>query len=248
MKLREIILAFVVFCMPIVLYAQSEKQKKPLTYKIVKLRGALPIDGDWDKPQWKKVKALEITKYMGKIPDFKPNVKAKVMYDEDNVYVIFRVKDRYVRSLVQEYNGNVSGDACVEFFFAPDAEFPERYFNLEINAGGTPLLFYVTQPWTEFVKLDPIDIKQIEIAHSLPSVVDPEITEPVTWTIEYRIPLSMLERFSNVSRPNKNTTWRANFYKTASRSSNPHWMTWSYVDNEKPNFHLPQFFGILKFE
>jgi len=227
----------------------TKRPSSPI-YKIARLNKAMPIDANWNKAEWKKIKAIKITNYMGKLPAFKPKVEAKMMYDNDNVYVIFRVKDRYVHSVIKEYNGNVSGDACVEFFFAPDSNFPERYFNLEINAGGTPLLFYILPPYpkAKYTKLDPEDIKQIEIAHSLPKVVDPEIKDPVTWTLEYRIPLSLLEKFSNVTRPAPGVIWKANFYKTASHSSNPHWITWSVVDNPKPNFHLPQFFGTLEFK
>lgn len=221
-------------------------------YNVVRLNGPLKIDANWEKPQWKKVKPIKLKLYIGEIPSFKPKTEAKMMYDENNVYVIFRVKDRFVRSLVQEYNGNVSGDSCVEFFFAPDSNHPKRYFNLEINAGGTPLLFYIWPPYPKekFTKLDPEEIKQIEIAHSLPAVVDPEIMDPVTWTIEYRIPLSVLEKHSEVTKPGPGVTWKANFYKTAGRkhTSNPHYITWSFVDHPKPNFHLPQFFGTLKFQ
>jgi hypothetical protein len=216
-------------------------------YQVKKLKGSLNIDGNWDKAQWKRAKSISMTKAMGKLPAFIPQTEAKMMYDDANVYVIFRVKDRYVRSVVQEYNGNVSSDSCVEFFFSPDANTPLKYFNLEVNAGGTPLIFYVTEPWTGFVKLQPDEIKEIEIAHSLPSRVDPEIKEPVTWTIEYRIPLSLLRKYSNVSQPGPGVKWKANFYKTASKNSNPHYLTWSFVDHPKPNFHLPQFFGTLIF-
>jgi len=92
------------------------------------------------------------------------------------------------------------------------------------------------------------DIKKIEIAHSLPQIVDPEITEPVTWTLEYRIPLVMLEKYSNVTRPKQGVVWKANFYKIAEKTSNPHYITWSVIENDKPNFHLPKFFGTLKFQ
>ena len=232
-------------------FGQSSKQSgstEAPTYEVVRVRQPVKIDADWNKAAWKKTKSVAIENYMGAVPSFKPAAEAKMMYDDENVYVIFRVKDKYVRSLVQEYNGNVSGDACVEFFFSPDQALPERYFNLEVNAGGTPLIFYVTKPWTGFHKLEAEDIRQIEIAHSLPAKIDPEISEPVTWIIEYRIPLSMLRKFSNVTNPAPGVKWRANFYKTASQSSNPHWITWSYVDNPKPNFHLPQFFGTLIFK
>lgn len=231
----------------------SGSQTKPADdkkYKVSKLKGALKINADWNKAQWKKIETIKIENYMGAIPPFKPTVEAKMMYDNDNVYVIFQVKDRFVRSLVQEYNGNVSGDSCVEFFFAPDTNLPLSYFNLEINAGGTPLIFYIKHPYpaTPYVKLQASEIEEIEIAHSLPSKVDPEITEPVTWTIEYRIPLSMLAKFSNVSKPAPGVIWKANFYKTGSRTSNPNYITWNFVDNPRPNFHLPQFFGTLIFQ
>jgi hypothetical protein len=228
----------------------SSKPVEDKKYKVTKLKAPLKINADWDKAQWKNIETIKIESYMGTIPPFKPTVEAKMMYDNDNVYVIFRVKDRFVKSVVQEYNGNVSGDSCVEFFFAPDSSLPLSYFNLEINAGGTPLIFYIKHPYpaTPYVKLEASEIKEIEIAHSLPSKVDPEITEPVTWTIEYRIPLSMLSKFSNVSRPAPGVVWKANFYKTGSRTSNPNYITWNFVDNPRPNFHLPQFFGTLIFQ
>jgi hypothetical protein len=234
---------------PMALKNKKNDMKEESLYNVGKLKeNTLKIDADWDKPQWQDIESIEIKKQMGNDPKFLPKVRAKLMYDDENVYGIFLVEDRYVRSVVQEYNGNVSGDSCVEFFFSPDSNFPERYFNLEINAGGTPLMFYITKPWDEFTKLKEEDIQQIEIAHSLPAVVDPEITEPVTWTIEYRIPLDMLEKYSNVTRPSPGTIWKANFYKTGSKTSNPNYLTWSFVDYPKPNFHVPQSFGSLKFQ
>lgn len=223
--------------------------KNEAVYSVERMKAAsIDIDADWGKSQWKEIKAIDIQQQMGNDPKFVPKTQAKLMYDEENIYGIFQVEDKFVRSVVTEYNGHVSGDSCVEFFFAPDSDSPEKYFNLEINAGGTPLIFYITKPWEEVIKLEAGDIQQIEIAHSLPAIVDPEITEPTTWTIEYRIPISMLEKFSKVTPPKPGTVWKANLYKTGSRTSNPHYFTWNFVDNPKPNFHLPQFFGTLKFK
>ncbi len=53
----------------------------------------MKIDGNWDKPQWKNIKAIEINNYMGNTPSFKPTVQAKMMYDDKNLYVIFQVND-----------------------------------------------------------------------------------------------------------------------------------------------------------
>lgn len=218
------------------------------TYKVKKLKKSIVIDANWEKSQWKRIKPIEIKQTMGKIPPFQPDVKSKMMYDDANLYVIFQVKDRFVRSVTTEYNGPVSTDSCVEFFFSPDTQLPLRYFNLEINAGGTPLMYYITKPMSDYKKLTSDELKQIQIAHSLPAKIDPEITDPVTWTIEYRIPISLLSKYSNVTQPSKGVIWKANFYKTGSRTSNPNYLTWSFVDNPRPNFHLPQFFGTLIFQ
>jgi len=212
-------------------------------YNIAKLKRPMKIDGKWDKPQWRNVKAVNVNNYIReKPPEFYPVVQAKMMYDDENIYVIFRVQDRYVRVITKDINGPVWKDSAAEFFFSPDSSLPASYFNLEVNCGGTPLLGYRAK------KPDVEDIKKIEIAHSLPQIIDPEITEPVTWTLEYRIPLAMLEKYSNVTRPKPGVIWKGNFYKIGENSSNPHHLTWSVIKDPKASFHSPPFFGTLKFQ
>jgi hypothetical protein len=217
-------------------------------YRVSRLNGSITVDGRWDKPVWKNIRAAEISSTMGPKPGFFPVVQAKMRYDDQNLYVIFRVQDRYVRCVTKDFNGPVWEDACVEFFFSPDILKPELYFNLEINCGGTPLMHFNIVPRRESKELDIEDIKKIEIFHSLPRIIDPEMTDPVTWTLEYRIPIAMLEKYSKVTRPRKGVQWRANFYKIAENNSNPHYITWSVVENDKPDFHLPAFFGTITFE
>lgn len=228
---------------------QKQKNIKNMSeYNVVKLDHPVQIDGNWNKTEWQNVKAIDIKNRMGDKPIFTPNVKAKMMYDDENLYVIFHVDDRYVRCLITDYNGAVYEESAVEFFFSPDPEFPDRYFNLEINCGGTPLMHYNDFAAKTHTSLDLEDIKKVEIAHSLPHVVDPEISNSVTWTLEYKIPLAMLEKYSKIIYPKPGIDWRANFYKIAEKGSNVHFLTWSVVNNPVPNFHLPRFFGIIKFE
>lgn len=221
--------------------------ESPPVYNIKRLKHAIKIDGNWEKPEWKKVKSIEIKNFIRLEPKFRPLVQAKMMYDSENVYVIFRVQDQNVRSITTEINGPVWKDSAVEFFFSPNTEFPLNFFNLEVNCGGTPLLEYNPNPRIG-PKPVPKDIKKIEIGHSLPKIVDPEISGPLTWTVEYRIPLDMLENYSKISRPKKGVIWKANFYKIAEITSNPHYATWSPINHPKPQFHLPQYFGTLKFQ
>ncbi len=217
-------------------------------YSVVRLDGTLIINGNWYKQGWQHIEALELNYFMGEIPKFQPVVKAKLMYDANNIYAIFQVEDRYVRCVTHKTNGPVWEDSCVEFFFSPDTYSPLKYFNLETNCGGTALMFYNLIPRKDYKTLDPEDIHQIEIAHTLPKVIDNEITEPLSWTIEYRIPLELLKKYAKVSQPEKGVTWMANFYKIADKTSNTHYLTWSFVDQAEPDFHLPAYFGKLIFQ
>ncbi len=217
-------------------------------YEVHKLSHSVKIDGDWNKQQWQNIKELDIDNRMGDKPLFTPVVKAKMTYDDENLYLIFHVNDKFVRCLVTDINGPVYEEPAVEFFFSPDPEYPDRYFNLEINCGGTPLMHYNDFTAKTHNPLETEDIKKVEIAHSLPAIVDPEISEPVIWTIEYRIPLAMLEKYSKINHPKQGVVWRANFYKIAEKGTNIHFLTWSEVKNPVPNFHLPQYFGAINFE
>ena len=86
----------------------------------------------------------------------------------------------------------------------------------------------------------------MRITSSLPPVVDPEITEPVNWSLEAVIPVEILEAFVGPLGPLPGQIWRANFYKCGDRTSHPHWVMWSPI-GEIFSFHQPAFFGRLEF-
>jgi hypothetical protein len=222
--------------------------KREYLYEVSRMDQSFGMDADWTKPQWQNVTPVSIIHYMGTVPRFQPQVQVKMMYDPENLYVIFHVRDCCIRCITDKINGPVWEDSCVEFFFAPDVDNPGKYFNLEINCGGTPLMHFNTLPGNQSTILDPGDIGKIEIAHTQERITDPEIMKPVEWNVEYRIPIPMLQKYSLVTHPEPDVVWRANFCKIAENNSNPHYMTWSEVNNDVPDFHLPQFFGLLKFQ
>jgi len=220
-----------------------------MTYQVKRLTEPMRIDGDWNKPVWQKVEPLELTHFMGDRPEHFPKTQAKLLYDDEAVYVIFRVEDRYVRAVAERHQDPVCLDSCVEFFFVPGTDPAAGYFNLEMNCGGTMLFHFQIIPRKDSVPLEPCDLERIEVAHSLPRNVDPEIVEPMTWTVEYRLPTDILAAYCpTAARPAPGGTWRANFYKCADKTSHPHWLTWSFVDHPRPDFHLPRFFGTIEFK
>jgi hypothetical protein len=222
--------------------------KAPPEYQVTKLIEPVEVDANWVKPAYQKIKPLVIKQPMGVRPDHLPNALARLAWDEESVYVIFRVEDRYVRAVAEKYQDPVCRDSCVEFFFTPGPDLGLSYFNIEINCGGT-MLFWWHPEGGKAIAVAAEDGGSIEVGHTLPKIVDPEIGEPTTWTLEYRLPFAVVQKYcSDASQPAPDVIWKANFYKCADATSHPHWLTWSFVDHPTPKFHLPQYFGILKFE
>lgn len=230
--------------------SQNNKEtKKEMKKYIVKyFDGELKINSDWNKKEWKDIQAIELSNTMGNVPKYLPKTKVKMMYNKKYIYVIFKVEDKFIRSVNTEINSKVSDDCCVEFFFTPAMDVSFGYFNLEVNSGGTPLIRFQKKHNVGKVELTIDDIKKIKIAHSLPKIVEPEIVESTTWTVEYKIPITMLKKYFSITEPSSGVKWRANFYQCADKTSNPHYLSWNKVENEIPNFHLPEYFGEIEFE
>ena len=216
-------------------------------YVVRRIDRGLFVDARWDKPQWNDIQPLTLTHSMGPSPGYTPVTQAKVAYDDSALYVIFRVQDQYVRAVADSFQGRVYEDSCVEFFFTPGENTAEGYFNLETNCMGTQLFAYQREPWTDVHNVSAADHDRMAVASSLPGVVNPEIKTPLIWTVAYALPWSVLSRYTKMTRPQKGTRWRANFYKCANASSHPHFFTWKPVQSARPNFHLPQYFGWLVF-
>ncbi len=223
-----------------------------LSYLVRKTAVAPALTGFGGAGEWRTADELVVGNFHEKSSDHRPHVAVRVLHDKDSLFVQFKVKDRYVRAVQTQYQGSVCGDSCVEFFVQPRQG--KGYFNFEINAGGTLLLSFIEDPTrtaTGFRKWRSIPREVgglVEISHSLPTTVDPEIAEPVEWCVEYRLPFVVFDPYLGPVHPNSGDQWRANFYKCADRTSHPHWASWAPLTNGVCNFHQPEFFAPIIFE
>ena len=216
-----------------------------MEYAVPLIDRAFPIDAAWDKPPWSGIEPLTIARVLGPEPAHRPRTQAKLAYDRDALYVIFRVEDRYVR-VVNGHQGAVCRDSCVELFFTPGTDVSQGYFNIEMNAGGHMLFHFQKIPRRDDFPVADADCERLTVAHTLPERVEPEMPGPVTWIVEYRLPVEILERYMAVVRPAPGVEWRANLYKCGDQTSHPHWLTWAPVDG-KIDYHQPRCFGSLRF-
>ena len=68
------------------------------------------------------------------------------------------------------------------------------------------------------------------------------------WGVEYALPVWFLEIYCTDYALYPGKKLRANFFKCAEESATPHFMTWSKVEKEEPDFHQPGYLGQLIFK
>ncbi len=205
------------------------------------------FEADWKNPFWQSIEPVSIDFAHPASSAHLPKTQVKAAYNEHSIHILFRVQDQYIRALATETHGPVYKDSCVEFFFAPNPQTPDSYFNLEINCCGTLLAQHHTGPRKNSRYLDIRDCQKIQVAGSLNRPIHREITEPLTWTLEIALPFEILTPYAPFEKPAPGVIWRANFYKCADESSHPHWLMWSPVITETPDFHRPDYFGRIEF-
>lgn len=222
-----------------------------MRYFIRRTTKAVDLDAPWNSDIWEQADTLEIKNFFDtpKSGNFHPATECRVLYDADGIYLLYNVKDYYVKSTKTNLNESVCHDSCVEFFVAPAGN--GSYINFEFNCGGNMLASNV-KDWTrmpggfaDYQLLNDGDAAEIEIFHTMPTVVDPEIIGDTEWRLGVFIPFTVLCRYTNCPVPETGTVWRGNFYKCGDQTSNPHWATWAPVT--ELNFHLPQCYQALEF-
>jgi hypothetical protein len=216
-------------------------------YRVTSCRRDFAPVSDWDSPLWQGVEAGDIDVYPWGDEGFRPKAQFRLQYSPKSLQVIFRVQDRYVRSIVRSYGGPVWRDACVEFLFSPSADASTGYFNVETNCGGIALVAHQRARDVNREIIDGREVRRLSVAHTMPAFVEPEMTSPVDWVLAYCLPYNLLAARSSMLHPRPGVEWRANFYKCAEHNSHPHWGCWSPIVAAKPEYHLPEYFGTLEF-
>lgn len=206
--------------------------------------------GLWDGPVWREAGSLSLECFRPEGSSHRPRASCKLLYNEQNIFGIYRVADQYVRCVHAGFQEDVWKDSCVEFFVQPKGA--GGYFNFEFNCGGALLASYVTNPvrvngrLQGCVPLTPNDDGQIRRIASLPSVVEPEIAQPLVWCLEFSLPFALLAKYAGPFGAVTGQIWRANFYKCGNETSHPHWLSWRPLAGR--NFHDPSSFGQLVFD
>lgn len=174
---------------------------------------------------------------------YRPEVSFRIAYTADALLLNYRVKEATARARYGNDNEAVWTDSCVEFFVIPGED--GIYYNFECNCIGT-LLLGVGQGKQDREHAPADVMRQVKRWSSLGDRPFEERMEETAWEVALIIPYTAF--FKHSIRSLEGRKVRANFYKCGDELQTPHFLSWNPIGLPAPNFHCPDFFGLLSFE
>lgn len=171
---------------------------------------------------------------------YKPAVSFAIAHAGACILLKYYVQEEAVRAAHHAVNAPVFEDSCVEFFLSFGED--KGYYNLECNCLGTCSLAYGPQRAGRLPVADGI-VRTIRTHTTVDRAAG---GNGVAWTLTLVIPAAVFVHHRLLSLQGQRC--RANLYKCGDRLPRPHFIAWSGIRSPEPDFHLPQFFGALRFE
>ncbi|MDE6287088.1 MAG: hypothetical protein K2L99_08865 [Muribaculaceae bacterium] len=158
-----------------------------------------------------------------------------------NLYIDFFTRSNFLRGEIYEDLGPVCEDSCVEFFVEPRPG--GEYWNFEFNCIGTLNASHRAERPSP-TRLTAAELASVRRHPSCGTRPFKELEGIFSWNLLVSIPLELI----GVCYDGERVEMRGNFYKCASATSQPHFLSWNPIDTPKPDFHRPEFFGTLILE
>ena len=171
---------------------------------------------------------------------YMPIASFNIARSDKNLYIYFYSIANSLRAVYEKDGSPVYQDSCMEFFVKRPTD--EHYINFEFNCIGTcDASFRLSRE--EKTDLTPDQLASIRRYPSLPKVSFKEKAGFHGWSLLVIIPFELIGLEKN-HLPEK---LLGNFYKCADATASPHYLSWSPIETEQPDFHRPEFFGELMF-
>jgi hypothetical protein len=213
-------------------------------YDIPRTPQPLQIDGKLDEAAWRQAPSAGGFHFNWWKEGEKEQTIAKLLWDDENLYAGYFCHDKHISATVTKRHGPVSRDDCVEIFISPNPEKPRNYYGFEINVIGTMLNFLRADWYSGPFFWEPPGVRYRTSHHGMQA--KQESPQDEHWVLELAIPFKVFEKDAAHTPPRDGDTWRLNLNR-AGGVTNAQYSTWSPVSSPKPNFHVPEAFGWVKF-
>jgi len=170
-----------------------------------------------------------------------PDARFAIAHGSDSLFLKYHVTEYNPRVIYTNTNEPVYKDSCVEFFMAFENE--NAYYNFEFNILGNALVGYGTDGANRH--LLPVHLIRKIRTQTTATMLRETGEGLVHWQLTVVIPLTLFMHHTISSLRGKICS--VNFNKCGDDLSDPHFLTWSDIQAEQPDFHMRRFFGTLEF-
>ncbi|MDT4897496.1 MAG: hypothetical protein QOH25_2573 [Acidobacteriota bacterium] len=198
----------------------------------------IPVN-DLDTEAWNETRVVPIKQYWsGEDAPVGRHAEARLLWSDRALMVRFvcRQTEPLVVSRHPQTARKTIGlwerDVC-EFFIAPDARQPERYFEFEAAPTGE---------WLDLMIHHRLDVRETNWDFHSGMTVAARITENNV-TLAMRVPWEALGR-----APQAHEQWRANLFRCVGAGPTRGYLAWRPTHTEEPGFHVPTAFGWIRFQ
>ncbi len=175
--------------------AQTEKKislgEQPI-YKAKKALTTITVDGKLNKDEWVNAEVRTLD-YFYRIEQASDQQKTtfRMLWDEHNIYLFYKMKDKYLTARETQRDGEPYLDDCAEIFFitAPDSLDTHFGFELNLNKASNDFIYF-----NDFYQEKSIAFKvynpdfEVEVSYNGSINNNTDIDEG--WCIEMAIPIS----------------------------------------------------------
>jgi len=172
---------------------------------------------------------------------YKPITFFNIARSADSLFIKYSVHGSMLKAVYTEDQQPVNEDSCVEFFCKLPSQ--DKYINFEFNCIGTCKASRRKARNEDVTPLSKEELSMIKRHSSLGRRAFQEMEGMFEWDLTVKIPLRIL----GIDPDNLPEKILANFYKCADGTDSMHYVTWSSIKTERPDFHRPEFFGELIF-
>jgi hypothetical protein len=224
-------------------------------------QGKIYVDGNIDEPAWAKVDTLgSFLVYPTHDPDKGEITEAKMLWDDENLYIAFKTIDKNILATRTQRYEDVFNDDCVEAFLSPFAAAPQIYTNIEINALGTFLSeIHLAAPDPAIEKMPRVIPSRytkkpghylwsppgLQIGRQHDGTINNEADVDAWWIIEVSIPFETFRYLGMKQNPKVGDVWRFNLYRIGGKTDPPR-RNLFFLPEPMGN-HSPEYYGKLVF-
>lgn len=172
---------------------------------------------------------------------YKPITYFYIGRSDDAIFIKYNVTGSMLKAVYTKDHSPVHEDSCVEFFCMPEGA--DKYTNFEFNCIGTCSASSRKGRNEDIILFSDEEMESIERYPSIGRKAFKEMVGMFSWDLTVKIPMKLI----SIDPKNLPEKIRGNFYKCADDTDSVHFVSWSPIATENPDFHRPEFFGELYF-